>query len=1048
MKCVRFAFLALAAMLLAVGVYAQTTGSIEGTIIDETKAPLPGVTIEASSPRLEGTRIQTSDAQGRFRFDGLPPGGYTIKFTLAGFATQEQTNVAVGEARVVTLQVQMRSAYKEEVTVTGTLIPRPTLEAMSPVTTMDVEELSYRGLTRLEDLLTTLPQVFAAQNSTIANGASGTATVDLRHLGAVRTLVLIDGKRMSAGDTGSISPDLNFIPSALVKRVDVLTGGASSVYGADAVAGVVNFILDKDFEGVRGGIEFGGYQHDNSNKTAEAALAARHFFDPKGQVWDGGALAANVAVGGKFAEGRGHASLYLDYRKTSALLKKYRDYTACSFSSLGPTGPRCGGSGTIPDGQFQAYDADFNLTGIYTLDRSGPGNTFRNRVGTDVFNYGPINYMQRPDIRYTGGGFVDYEWNPHAQGYMSVMLMDDFTDAQIAPSGDFGNTAQLNCDNPMLSADQVQKLCTNAGFGPHDIANVVILKRNVEGGPRIDQLRHTAFRLVAGLKGEISKAWSYDVYGLHAQVQIPEVYVNDLNVARLQEALLVDGNPADPSTWHCRSGNAACVPWNIFKVGGVTPAAAAYLQLPLISTGSTKTQLVSGKITGDLKDWGLAFPSATEGLQLALGAEYRKEFLDFNPDESYREGNASGQGGARVPVTGFYSVREAFGELLVPIVQGARGAQNLALELGYRYSDYNINGSFPSWKAQATWAPVSDFKFRVGRNRATRAPNVVELFQPRAIDLAGTQDVCAGPTPSFTQAECARTGMTAAQYGHVLENPAGQYNDFYGGNPNLRPEIADTTTYGIVITPAGSSFTAALDYYKIDIKDTIGSLLPDDIISACATTGNAALCSLIHRDIAGTLWLFPTGYTEDTSQNIGKLGAEGVDASLSYNLPAGHTFFSFSLMGSYMMKSTIDTGIYAYDCATFFGNQCGDPTPKWRHIARISWETGPVVLTLGWRYVGSVKNDDTSSNPAIGNPGNIALLKINDSLEIPAFNYFDLAVGYKLKAGVSFLLGVNNIADKEPPLGSGSSPNDYGPGFHGTYDPYGRYIFSNIQFTF
>ena len=223
---------------------------------------------------------------------------------------------------------------------------------MSPVTTLEVEELTYRGINRVEDLLTSLPQVFVAQNSSVSNGATGTATVDLRYLGTNRTLVLIDGRRMASGDAFSTAADLNFIPSALVKRVDVLTGGASSTYGADAVAGVVNFVLDRDFTGFRGGVEYSGYQHNNSNALADSINAAKGFSIVKGSRWNDGPIDFNLAFGSKFADGKGHASFYLDYRKTDSINKDQRDYTNCSVLGFGATGPVCGGSGTWPYGRF------------------------------------------------------------------------------------------------------------------------------------------------------------------------------------------------------------------------------------------------------------------------------------------------------------------------------------------------------------------------------------------------------------------------------------------------------------------------------------------------------------------------------------------------------------------------------------------------------------------------------------------------------------------------------------------------------------------------
>jgi outer membrane receptor protein involved in Fe transport len=978
-----------------------------------------------------------------------------LAFALVGFGAfaeaQEQQQPPAGQQQPAPAETpETEEQFADEVVVTGSMIPRPTLEEMSPVTTLDVEEITYRGITRLEDLLTSLPQVFAAQNSTIANGASGTATIDLRDFGAVRTLVLIDGRRMSNGDAFSVAPDLNFIPAALVKRVDVLTGGASSVYGADAVAGVVNFVLDKDFEGFRGGVQFGSYQHDNNNELAQEMNAARGFTAPEGSVWAGNQFNASIALGGKFANGKGHGSMYIDYRKTSAMTKADRDYVNCS-ASLGANGPFCGGSSTVPDGRFMVYDADWNYRGNYTLDRNGPGNTFRPRVGTDVYNYAPHNYMQRPDERWAGGGFVNYEWNEHVEAYGEVMLMDDYTDAQIAPSGDFGNTEQLNCDNPMLSAQQRQLLCTDAGYGPNDIANIVILKRNVEGGPRVSQLRHTALRLVAGLKGEIDKAWSYDVYGLNAEVHSPQSYLNDLNASRLQDALIVDGDPNDPSTWHCRSGNAGCVPWNIFQLGGVTQEALTYLSLPMVLDSGTRTRLASAKFMGDLGEYGLAMPTATEGIQLATGAEYREEYLFVNPDLAYREGLGAGQGGPTNPVEGSYFVKELFAEMLLPIIQDAPGAQDLSFELGYRYSDYSTSGAHPSWKVQGNWAPMMDFKVRAGVNRATRAPNVQELFAPQGLGLGGSQDICAGENPTATLAQCQNTGVTPAQYGHIQPNPADQYNTLGGGNPLLVPEVADTLTVGLVFTPLFfPGFTATFDYYDIQIEDTIGALGADDIINTCATTGNPLLCSLIHRDVAGTLWLMPSGYTETTNQNIGKLGGVGVDLTANYMMQVGNAgFLSFNLVGTYAIESTIDTGLYAYDCVGYFGNQCGIPNPEWRHLFRMSWDTNfKTAFSLGWRMVGPVTNDDGSPNPAIGDPGNIELLQINDIYELPAYNYLDLAASYKMSDKIQLTFGINNVLDEEPPLAPGMQDADYGPGFYGTYDPYGRYVFTGVQFTF
>ena len=513
----------LLALLLPAAAVAQTGGArVTGVVTDATGAVLPGVTVTLRAEPAGTVQTTVSDSNGRYGFDNVAPGPYEVSYDLA------RVRQAVGQDH--------RPGRPDH--HPGGQAPnrrpgrgggghrladsRPTLEAMSPVTTLDVEEITYRGMARIEDLLQSLPQFFAAQNSTIANGASGTATVDLRYLGAVRTLVLIDGRRMASGDAFSTAPDLNFIPSALVKRVDVLTGGASSVYGADAVAGVVNFVLDKQFTGIRGGFQSCRLPAQQRQRHRAGIDAARGYPLIEGSTWNRAPTSFNVALGGLFGDRKGHASAYLDYRDIPAITKDARDYTNCSVSGLGATGPACGGSGTWQNGRFLVLRPNGTTAGDYVLDVNSPGgDEFRRRVSTDVYNFAPSNFMQRPDTRWIAGGAVNYEWNRAAEAYVDVMFMDDYTDAQIAPSGNFGNTAQLNCDNPMLSAQQRQLLCTDAGYGPNDMAEVYIYRRNVEGGGRVNQLRHTSFRFSGGVKGEINPTWNYDVYGLLAQVNSP-----------------------------------------------------------------------------------------------------------------------------------------------------------------------------------------------------------------------------------------------------------------------------------------------------------------------------------------------------------------------------------------------------------------------------------------------------------------------------------------------------------------------------------------------
>jgi iron complex outermembrane recepter protein len=933
----------------------------------------------------------------------------------------------------------------DEVTVTGSLIPRKDLTALSPVAVVDVQEVTYQGTGRVEDLIQQLPQAFAAQNSSISNGASGTATVQLRNLGAVRTLSLLNGRRMASGDAYSTSADLNFIPSALVKRVDILTGGASSAYGADAVAGVVNFMLDTEFEGFRGEVMWNGYQHNNSNDLAQQINTARGYTAPTGSIWDQGGYNFNLGVGGKFGEGsKGHATAFVDFRDVAAITKDRRDYTNCSVQTMGATGPACGGSATWEYGRF------LGATGDYVLDpRTNNTTTFRKRVSTDVFNFAPYNFMQRNDRKWSGGAFVNYRFSEKVEPYTEVMVMHDYSDAQIAPSGSFFSTATINCDNPMMSAQQRALICGTQTSGT---AEMFLGRRNVEGGGRNDNLKHTNFRLLAGLRGDLNPQWSYDVYGMRAQVDSPSVYSNDFLVSRLENALDVVGTPGQPSTWQCRSGDAGCAPYNVFSIGGVTQEAINYLQVPYMYSSGTTTQMLAGLLRGDL---GFKFPSATENVELAFGGEMRKESLFVAPDFIRASGLGAGAGGPTNPVDGSYQTNEAYAEMRIPIVQDVSGFHDLNLELGYRFANYKAIGQSAknngSWKAMLSWAPVGSFRLRGGMNRAVRAPNVQELFAPQGIGLGGSEDICAGPSPSASREQCARTGVSAGQYGNILENPAGQYNSLDGGNPLLDVETADTMTAGFVWTPKSiTGLTVTADYFDIKIDQTISSFAPDDTIKACAESGNADLCRLIHRDARGTLWLTNDAYTISTNQNIGTVASRGFDLSASYPLNLGnHGFINFAIVGSTVLENRETTPLYDYDCAGYMGNQCGIPSPAWRHRMRASWNTKfKATFSLGWRYISGVKNDDLSEDSDLGNPALVKRLELNGSDKIPAYNWFDVVAGYKFTDKLNLTIGCNNVFDKEPPLGSGLSDIDYGPGFYGTYDYLGRSLFANLQFQF
>lgn len=1006
---------------------------------------------------------------------------------------------------------QAAPADEPVLVVTGTRITNTNLTAVSPVTSIGNADIKQSGTQRTEDLLNQLPQVFAAQTSTLSNGATGTATVDLRGLGSQRTLVLINGRRLMPGDVSSSAADLNFVPSSMVKRVDVLTGGASATYGADAVAGVVNFVMDSDMEGLRIDANYGFYQHNNRNLTVRPILDARAnaglagYGYPKGSVVDGGQFDATVSFGTKFDDGRGHASAYFGYRQADPILQRRRDYSACTIQNTGarltnptrlnPAAPlQCGGSLTSATGTAIFFDNSSSST-VGALGAGTVGVAALNR-----YNFAPLNYFQRPDERYTAGAFVDYEISPALNPYMEFMFMDDRTLAQIAPSGDFGNTLTINCDNPLLSAQQLGKLCqagnlinnfigtfpvaTDASYNPNNAAAAInfidpfdghtynkgylqLLRRNVEGGPRINDLQHTAYRAVLGMKGDLGDSWSYDAYYQYGRMNYSQVYKNEFSQARLLNALDVVDDPRVAGIQAiCRSAltgtDPNCVPYDVFSGAPVSAAAVNYLSATGLQKGQVSEQVVSLIFNGDLGAYGIKSPVAQDGVSIAIGGEYRREALELTVDNAFATGDLTGQGAPTLPIAGNYQVTEFISEIEVPIVQD-NGIYNLSFNGGYRYSHYKIsNGNTfntDTYKLGVDFAPVKDIRFRAAYNRAVRAPNIQELFATQFVGLDGSTDPCTGAPITATQYGCLAQGLSVGQ--NVVANPAAQYNGLLGGNPNLQPETAVTKTVGVVIQPSvipGLSFS--VDWYDIKIKDAIQGYGADAILNACGASASLAAalanpaCALINRNAAGSLWLTSGGYVEDLPVNVGGFRTRGLEFNGNYSHEIGGLgSINLNFVGTRLEKFEIDNGLTpVYNCAGYYGPTCGGPAPKWRHKLRMTVNTKMGISLSGqWRYFGPV--DVEYKNPSSSLSGNY----YNYNSRINSQSYFDLSMTANVGRNFSWRLGVNNLLDREPALvtsgsgafgasacGGGCNGNTY----PGTYDPLGRYIYTGVTLDF
>ena len=946
-----------------------------------------------------------------------------------------------------------------DIVITGTrLRSNPNLQAASPVLSVSDEIIDSRAVTRIEDLTNSLPQVFAGQAGEVSNGASGTATLNLRGLGSVRTLVLIDGRRLPYGSSGISSANLDLIPTQLIERVDILTGGASAVYGSDAVSGVANFILKRDFEGIEIDVLGGINQADNNWDQVQGTLAAANVPIP-GSVWDGEEYAITGIVGVNTPNGRGNVTLYGSYENRSKITQDNRDFSACTLGPSSRPGSSFEGVGCVGSANFRLF--------------GGPGGFFFQQAdGTLVpyaggpaqtYNFGPLNYFQRPSERYQIYARGHYDIADDVEIFADLSYTDNVSDAQIAETASFGIGAyDINCGNPYLESNPTYYTifgCDADAIANDDIVSgITASHRNVEGGPRNSRLENSAFRIVGGVRGAFADYWDFELFGQYAETSDTSISTNDFVVANLQQAFLAtrdaNGNVV------CLDQSGGCVPYNPFQRNGsnsaITPDQYNFLQGVGIVVGSTDQTVVGANVQADLGNYGLRSPLSAEGIQFLVGAEYREDNLQSIPDEISQVpgGGFTGVGGATLPVAGSVEVTEFFGELQIPLITDTPFFDELVLAGQYRYSDYTAQGNnttnnftTDAYGAQLSWVPFDGLKLRGQYQRSVRAPNVIELYTGQDVGLPNLSartnsagetiyDPCATANPTATAAQCANTGVTAAQYGNILDVISGQTQGIFGGNPNLQPEVSDTYSVGAVLTPAGflDGLTLSVDYFNIKVEDFIAAGIgAQTALDNCIATGDDAFCGLITRDAAGSLNSGTAGVGFLlTNINIADLSTDGLDLQAGLDLdPLGLGGFRLDYAGTYLFSLDYVPfpGADSIQCVDRLSNDCvAAVNPSYRHIASLGFEPGAGLdLNLTWRHYGGTGNEP--SEPFL----------IDEDLE--GRNYLDASFNWDLFDGLELRGGVLNLLGELPPLSASSGPpTGNGNTYPVIYD-IGRFLF-------
>lgn len=947
---------------------------------------------------------------------------------------------------------------EEAIIVTGSRIRRTDLTASSPVAVATAAEISVSGeVANVENFLNELPQFVPFTTGASNNPGNGLAVVDLRAAGPSRTLVLVDGKRFVPSTLGG-TVDLNNIPTPLVERVEVVTGGASAVYGSDALAGVVNFILKDDFSGVEANAYY---------RVTERG--------------DSPIYTLSATVGGNFADDRGNAAMFVGYTDRKASFAADREYSRTVLLDSVPNAAGTAGGcipGTLNEfdfGQRQVAGAGLPRVPCFVGGGSSgvPGTLFFdigsiiNPDGTprpfvnpnDLYNFAPPNYLQLPQERWIGTAIAHYEISPSVVPFGRFTFAWNKVPTQLAPTPIF-NVFDFNLDNPFITPElreqlaELDTLDESEGFGtPGDgIVNTFIGRRNLEGGPRTNPQENYSYQAQLGVRGEVLRDLNYEVFYGYGRTVSNNQLGGDVSGTRFQQALLAtrdaNGNIV------CVDPSGGCVPANIFGPNNVSPESVAFFELSAQSQSVVRTQTVGATIGGPLP-FSLFH---TERVGFAVGAEYRSIGGSFDPDEALQR---EVLGFNRTsPTAGRFDVKEVFGELSVPIAGGMSFIHDLRLTGAARYSDYSTIGGVTTYSGGAEFAPTRDIRFRGQYQRAIRAPNIGELFAgqgnsfPAAVDLCSNQQPTSGRTDAIRDA-CIRSGVPADRVFNFTPPGGTQVETLIGGNPDLGEETSDTYTFGAVFTPTFlRGFNATVDYYNIKIDDVIATFGGGtaNIINTCLRVlggdPTSPFCQAIVRRPNSTI-----DFVRGTAANVSSLELEGIDfqvdyrTALPFNIFDDDTAIAFIMRGTRTLKQAglADPLSDLVDCVEFYGARCGNPTPKWRINNQLSLSSGPVGLTFSHRYLSGTFDDRQQRfpNPFAGTEGEFTSID-RPSSEIDDYHIFDASVNFDINENFQMMLGVENMLDRDPPV-PGDSADEQNNIYPSTFDPYGRKYFISVR---